>query len=176
MKEEVTQARMSLKSQIDIQISGEHFNPPHSSEEAKEQELWEDFLKQLRVGDVAKIITLTPNYRFQKFIFAMLLFALHMKNSNNEIRLSWWEITRFDCCSRDTYQEKMRFCQDSGLITKVREFSRQENRARTFRVNYLFSEEGEYVNSLEDGVKRLLPLKEIKSRYSRRVYDKCFRG
>ena len=159
-----------------LKPAGSAINPLNINAKAKEQILSEDVQKQLRVGDVLKIIALTPDFRLQKFILSLLLFALKAKDSKNAFRLPWVVITRFDCCSRETYQEKMHFCQDKGLITKVREFYRQEHRARTFKVDYVFSEEGDFVISLEDGLKRLLPLKELKSRYSRRVYDNCFRS
>ena len=67
-------------------------------------------------------------------------YALNNKDSKGELRLPRIVITTFDCCSDKSYQEKMRLCESIGLIRKVREYYRQEKRARTYIINYLFSE------------------------------------
>ncbi len=151
-------------------------NSLYKNKEGKNQKPYKGYRKQLTVGDVLNIITFTPDYRLQKFIFSLLNFALNRKDSKNEFRLPWVVITAFDCCSRESYQDKMHFSQERGLITKVKEFYRQEHRARTFKVNYTFSEAGDSVNSFENGLRRLFTQKELRSRYSRWVYDKFLRG
>ena len=66
----------------------------------------------------------------------------------------------------------MEFCESIGLIQKVREYYRQQGRARTYLINYAFNEDGEQINSLEEGLKEILDSKTLKLRYSWRVLRK----
>lgn len=107
------------------------------------------------------------DYRAQKFLFDLLEFSLNMKDSRGEFKLPKKVIIKFDCCSNTSYQEKIKFCESIGLITKVREYYRQDRRARTYRINYNFTEDGEFVDSLEDGLRRIFEPTEVRRRYSR---------
>ena len=128
--------------------------------------------KYLRVADVRNIVQMTTDYRKQKFIFSLLEYALRTKDSKNRFRLPIKAILKFDCCSWKSYSEKMAFCESIGLIQKVREYYRQQRRARTYLINYAFNEDGEQVNSLEEGLKEILDSKTLKLRYSWRVLKK----
>jgi hypothetical protein len=130
------------------------------------------YKKHLRVPDVRSIIQMTSDYRKQKFIFSLLEYALNSIDSKNQFRLPLKGILKFDCCSGRSYIEKMEFCESIGLIEKVREYYRQQGRARTYFINYAFSEDGEQVNSLEEGLKEVLDANTLKLRYSWRVIKK----
>jgi hypothetical protein len=130
------------------------------------------YKKHLRVADVRNIVQMTTDYRKQKFIFSLLEYALNSIDSKNQFRLPLKAILKFDCCSGKSYLEKIEFCQSIGLIQMVREYYRQEGRARTYLINYAFSEDGEQVNSLEEGLKKVLDAKTLKLRYSWRSLTK----
>ena len=115
---------------------------------------------------------MATDYRRQKFIFSLLEYALRTRDSKNRFRLPIKAILNFECCSWRSYSEKMAFCESIGLIQKVREYYRQQGRARTYLINYAFSEEGDRVNSLEEGLKKSLDSKTLKLRYSWRVLKK----
>lgn len=134
---------------------------------------WEK--KRLRISDVINIVQMTPDYRNQKFIFSLMEYALNMKNAKGEFRLPRIVITTFDCCSDRSYQEKMRFCESIGLIIKVRDYYRQERRARTYVINYEFSNHGIPVCNLEQGLTQIFNLNDLRLRYSRWVYSKILR-
>jgi hypothetical protein len=131
--------------------------------------------KLLTTTDAEHITELTSDYRNQKFIFSLMQYASNAKDSTGEFRLPRTVITTFDCCSGKTYQDKIRFCESIGLIRKVREYYRQEKRARTFAINYSFCEDGVPINNLEQGLKAIFDLKILRSRYSRWVYKKILR-
>jgi len=126
----------------------------------------------LRLPDVVSITKLSRNYRIQRFVFHVLEHALNHKDSRGEFRLPWKTIIHFDCCSTESYKAKMRFCETHGLLSKVREYYRQEHRARTYRVNFPFSKEGEPVFSLDEGLRKLYPPRILKLRTTRWVYEK----
>jgi hypothetical protein len=128
--------------------------------------------KQLRLLDVVSISKLTRNYRMQRFLFGLMRYALNQKDSRGHFRLPWKTIMSFDCCSTESYKEKIKFCVTHGLLSIVREYYRQEHRARTYRVNFPFSNEGEFVFSLDEGLKKLFPPRILKLRTSRWVYEK----
>ena len=128
--------------------------------------------KYLAVEDVRNIVQMTRDYRMQKFIFSLLEHALRTRDSKNRFRLPIKAILKFECCSWRSYSEKMAFCESIGLIQKVREYYRQEGRARTYLINYVFNEGGEQINSLEEGLKKILDSKTLKLRYSWRVLGK----
>ena len=115
------------------------------------------------------------DYRKQKFLFSLLKFALNTKDSGGEFKLPKKAIIKFDCSSNTSYQKKIRFCESIGLITKVREYYRQDRRARTYRINYNFAEDGELVDSLEDGLRRIFGPTEIRKRYSRSYSHRLIR-
>jgi len=102
-------------------------------------------------------------------------YALDAKNSKGEFRLPRIVITTFDCCSDKTYQEKIHFCESIGLIRKVREYYRQEKRARTYNIHYKFCESGVPVNNLEQGLKAIFNLETVRLRYSKWVYKKILK-
>ena len=129
-------------------------------------------MKYLTVADVQNIIQMTPEYRMQKFIFSLLQYALRTKDARNRFRLPIKAVLKFDCCSWKTYPEKMAFCESIGLIQKVREYYRQQGRARTYLINYAFNEDGKQFNSLEEGLKEILDSKTLKLRYSWRALKK----
>jgi hypothetical protein len=128
--------------------------------------------KYLTVADVRNIVHMATDYRMQKFIFSLLENALRTRDSKNRFRLPIKAILKFECCSWRSYSEKMAFCESIGLTQKVREYYRQEGRARTYLINYVFNEDGEQVNSLEEGLKEILDSKTLKLRYSWRVLGK----
>ena len=128
--------------------------------------------KQLRLPDVVSITKMSRDYRIQRFVFHLLEYALNHKDSRGEFRLPWKTIIHFDCCSTKSYKAKMRFCETHGLLSKVREYYRQEHRARTYRANFPFSKEGEPVFSLDEGLKKLYPPRILRLRTSRWVYEK----
>ena len=128
--------------------------------------------RKLLVGDIQNIIAITPDYRLQKFIFSILLFGLNSKDAGREFRLPRKVIVKFDCCSHKSYREKVDFCEMVGLITKIREYYRQDKRARTYRVNYDYSHNGNPVSSLEEGLSMIPNLRALNPKYSRRVYKK----
>jgi hypothetical protein len=128
--------------------------------------------KFLTVGDVRNIVEMTSDYRMQKFIFSLLAYALRTRDTNNRFRLPIKAILKFDCCSWRSYSEKMAFCESIGLIQKVREYYRQQGRARTYLINYALNEDGEQINSLEEGLKKILDSKTLKLSYSWRVLKK----
>lgn len=123
--------------------------------------------KRLRAGDVQNIKGLTADYRLQKFIFSLLVYALNKINPSNEFHLPRVVIVTFDCCSHRSYQGKIRFCETVGLITKEREYYMQDGRARGYKLHYSFSNEGKFINSFEEGLLETADLKELKQRYSR---------
>ena len=126
----------------------------------------------LTITDIERIIELTDDYRMQKFIFDLLRYALNAKDSDDTFRLPKNAIIKFSCCSSLNYQEKIRFCELRNLIIITREYYRQESRARTYRVHFSFSAEGEVVDSLEEGLKRIYTQRVLRARYSRWVYSK----
>ena len=128
--------------------------------------------KYLTVADVRNILQMATDYRRQKFIFSLLEYALRTRDSKNRFRLPIKAILKFECCSWKSYSEKIAFCESIGLIQKVREYYRQEGRARTYLINYVFNEGGEQVNSLEEGLKEILDSKTLKLRYPWRVLRK----
>jgi len=128
--------------------------------------------KYLTVEDVRNIVQMTTDYRKQKFIFSLLEYALRTSDSKNRFRLPIKAILKFECCSWRSYSEKIAFCESIGLIQKVREYYRQQGRARTYLINYAFNEDDEQVNSLEEGLKEILDSKTLKLRYSWRVLGK----
>jgi len=131
--------------------------------------------KLLTTEDVRYITELTPDYRNQKFIFSLMEYALNAKDSKSEFRLPKVVITTFNCCSDKSYQEKVRFCESIGLIRKVREYYRQEKRARTYVINYSFGGDSVPVNNLEQGLKTIFDLETLQLRYSKWVYNKILR-
>jgi hypothetical protein len=126
--------------------------------------------KLLTTTDVRNIIEMTPDYRNQKFIFSLLRYALNMKDSNSDFELPKKSIIKFDCCSNTSYQERMTFCESISLITNVREYYSQNNRARAYRINYTFVGGGDPVTCLEEGLKHLFRLSELRKRYSRQYF------
>ena len=128
--------------------------------------------KPLTTGDVKYITELTPDYRNQKFLFCLMHYALNAKNTKDEFRLPRTVITTFDCCSDKSYQDKMRLCESAGLIRKVREYYRQDKRARTYMINYVFCEDGVPVDNLEQGLTAIFDLETLRLRYSKWVYNK----
>jgi hypothetical protein len=128
--------------------------------------------KYLTVGDVRNIVQMTSDYRMQKFIFSLLEYALRTRDSKNRFRLPIKAILKFECCSWRSYSEKMEFCESVGLIQKVREYYRQQGRARTYLTNYTFNKDSEQVNSLEEGLKDILDSKTLKLTHSWRVRGK----
>ena len=128
--------------------------------------------KHLRLPDIVRITKLSRNYRIQKFVFSLLEYALNQKDSRGQFRLPWKAIINFDCCSTESYKEKMKFCETHDLLSRAREYYRQEHRARTYRVDFPFSNEGEFVFSLEEGLRKLYPARILKLRTSRWVYEK----
>lgn len=131
--------------------------------------------KYLTVVDVRNIVQMTTDYRKQKFIFSLLEYALNAKDSKGQFNLPRVVITTFDCCSDKSYQEKIRFCESISLIRKVREYYRQERRARTYAMNFAFGKDGIPVNSLEQGLKRIFDLETLQLSYSKWVYNKILR-
>jgi hypothetical protein len=129
----------------------------------------------LRLPDVLNIRKIAREYRMQKFIFSLLLYALNHKDSKGEFRLPWKVIMTFDCCSTESYKGKMHFCVTYGLISIARQYYRQDHRARTYKVNFPFSEGGEPISSLEEGLKKLFSPRILKLQYSRSVYEKHFK-
>ena len=123
--------------------------------------------KRLRAGDVQNIVSLTADYRLQKFIFCLLVYGLNKISPSNEFDLPRVVIVTFDCCSYRNYQGKIRFCESVGLITKEREYYMQDGRARRYKLYYSFSKEGKFINSLEEGLAEHPDLKELKLGYSR---------
>lgn len=140
--------------------------------EQKSDAFLKQYRKKLRTMDILNITQITSDYRKQKFIFSLLQYGLNNKDSRDKLRLPYEAIIKFDCCSDRSYKEKIAFCEKVGLITKVREYWRQDNRARTFRINYSFNTTGDLVGTLEDGLKKIFPLKELKAKYSRWTYNK----
>lgn len=122
--------------------------------------------KHLRVADVRNIVQMTPDYRRQKFIFSLLAYALNTKDLIAEFRLPKKTIIKFDACSNTSYQEKISFCESIGLITKIKEHSREDHRARTYRLNYEFLDDEEVVETLEDGLKKIFKLRDLRKMYS----------
>lgn len=98
-----------------------------------EQKGYQPYLQEpkcLRLSDVRNILQMSKrDYRAQKFLFDLLEFSLNMKDSRGEFKLPKKVIIKFDCCSNTSYQEKIKFCESIGLITKVREYYRQDRRA-----------------------------------------------
>ncbi len=133
-------------------------------------------VKYLTVEDVRNIFETSGDFRMQKFIFSLLEYALRTKDSRNRFRLPVKAILKFDYCSWRSYLDKMAFCESIGLIQKVREYYRQQGRARTYLINYAFNEDGERVNSLEEGLKEIMDPKTLKLRYSWRVLKKIKKG
>lgn len=127
---------------------------------------------QLRIQDLMSIIKITSKYGMQKFIFSLLVYALNKKDLKDEFPLPWKAIMKFDSCSTESYKEKIKFCEARGLISKVRECSRKEHRARAYMVRFRFSTEGEFISSLEEGLKKLLSPQKLRLRYPRWVYKK----
>jgi hypothetical protein len=132
--------------------------------------------KSLTVNDVISIVRITTDYRKQKFIFSLLEYALNRKDSNNHFRLPKKTIIKFDCCSSASYQEKIRFCESIGLITMVREYYRQDQRARTYRINYTFAKDSEIVHDLEDGLGKIFDRRDLRNRYSRQYLNRIMKG
>jgi hypothetical protein len=128
--------------------------------------------KQLRIPDVLKIISLTRDYRSQKFSFSLLLYALNKRFSDNKFFLPWKAIIHFDCCSPRSYKGKIEFCKSIGLIELVREYDTEENRFRFYRANFNYAEEGTPVNSLEEGLKNLFSVSQVRRRYSKWYFRK----
>lgn len=131
--------------------------------------------KSLTTADVEHITELTSDYRNQKFLFSLMEYALNRMNEKGRFRLPRIVITTFDCCSDKSYQDKMHFCESLGLIRRVREYYRQEKRARTYVINYSFCEDGVPVNNLEQALKLIFDLEILRLRYSRWVYKKILR-
>jgi hypothetical protein len=123
--------------------------------------------KKLRVKDVESITKMTSDYRTQKFIFCLLEYALNAKDSNGLFRLPKKTVIKFDCCSNESYRQKIEFCESIRLIEKVREFYRQERRARTYRIIFMFSTDSEIVENLEEGLRRIWDEPDLRNRYSR---------
>jgi hypothetical protein len=126
--------------------------------------------KRLTVSDVRTIIEMTPDYRNQKFIFSLLEYALNKGDSKSAFELPKISIIKFACCSNTSYQQRMTFCKSIGLITNVREYYSQNNRARTYHINYNFAGDGDPVTCLEEGLKYLFGLSELRRRYSRQYF------
>jgi len=132
--------------------------------------------KLLRVTDVRNIARVTLDYRKQKFIFSLLEYALNRKDSNNHFRLPKKTIIKFDCCSSTSYQEKIKFCESISLITKVREYYRQDQRPRTYRINYTFAKGSELVDNLEDGLRKIFDERDLRNKYSRQYLNRIMKG
>ena len=119
---------------------------------------------------------MTADYRKQKFIFSLLEYALNRKDLNNHFRLPKKTIIKFDCCSSTSYQEKIQFCESIGLIKKVKEYYRQDKRARTYRINYTFEEDSDLVENLEDGLRRIFHERDLRIRYTRQYLHRIMKG
>jgi len=142
-------------------------NSLYRSKEAKNQRPYEWFQIQLRAPDALKIITFTPDYRLQKFIFSLLHYARNKIRSLNKFDLPWEAIIRFDCCSDRSYLEKLDFCKSIGLITKSEECSRALKQSRIYKVNFRFTEDGNSISILEDGLVLLFSPEELRKMYSK---------
>jgi len=125
--------------------------------------------RALRVSDVRNIVQLASGYRMQKFLFCLLAYV-NTKCLIAEFRLPKKAIIKFDACSNTSYQEKISFCEEIGLITKIKEHSREDHRARTYRLNYEFLDDEEVVESLEDGLKKIFKLQDLRKMYSRHYF------
>jgi len=128
------------------------------------------YKKHLRAADVRNIVQMTPDYRKQKFIFSLLRYALNAKDLRAGFRLPKKAIIKFDACSNTSYQGKISFCESIGLIAKIKEHSREDHRARTYRLNYEFFDDEEVVESLEDGLKKIFKLRDLRKKYSRHYF------
>ena len=140
--------------------------------EQKCDAFYKGYRKKLSTTDILNITQITLDFRMQKFIFSLLQYALNNKDSRDQFRLPYEAIIKFDCCSDKSYKAKMAFCESVGLITKIREYWRQDNRARTYRINHSFNTTGDLVSTLEDGLNKIFSPKELEGRYSRWTYTK----
>jgi hypothetical protein len=88
----------------------------YNNKKRNNQEPYRGYGIQLRVGDVSKIISITPDYRMEKFIYNIVRYANNKRGIGDEFDLPWEAIIKLDCCSDRTYQEKIEFCKSIGIL------------------------------------------------------------
>lgn len=157
-----------------IKNAGSAVNSFYRNRETRGKKPVKPHVKQLTIADVENILALTREYRLGKFIFYFLQHCKNNKAWKNELRIPRTLIVKLPCCSMESYLGKMDFCKKMGLIEIKRQHSREEHRARTYKVNFQFNEYSDPVSSFDEALTRIFSQKELQ-RYSRRTYEKYLR-
>lgn len=137
-------------------------------------------LADLSDGEVQFILSVTSDlkvdgkfdhnaFSHQQFLFQ--LFQFFKGKNKSELDLPSRAIEQFKGCSRGTAAERIRFCEEKGILKKRRKHSYSAHLNRRFEITHLIDREGR-INSFVDGLFIILPEKQIRGLYSRGIYDK----
>ena len=126
----------------------------------------------LTIEDVKQLLLLVnDNYKQLQFCYSLLL---HFKSIGKDtLNISKKTLCSFAGSCNTTYQQRIRFCLQSGLVEVSKEywFSPELKRAREYRCLFRLSESNNLVSSVEQAVMEILGAAEVKRRFGRYRFD-----
>ena len=126
----------------------------------------------LTIEDVKQLLLLvSDNYKQLQFCYSLLL---HFKSIGKDtLNISKKTLCSFNGSCNTTYQQRIQFCLQSGLVEVSKEywFSPELKRAREYRCLFQLSESNNLVSSLEGAVMEVLGAAEVKRRFGRYRFD-----
>ncbi len=122
----------------------------------------------LTIEDVKQLLLLVnDNYKQLQFCYSLLL---HFKSIGKDtLNISKNTLCSFDGSCNTTYQQRIRFCLEHGLVVLSKDYccSPELKRAREFRCLFQHGESNNLVRSLEQAVMEVLGATEVKRRFGR---------
>ncbi|NQV41300.1 MAG: hypothetical protein HQ506_03015 [Candidatus Marinimicrobia bacterium] len=145
--------------------------------EGKVQQRSDFKFEPLSVDDVRNIINSyydfqpwgAEQFRQQDFVFNLL--SWYKGQDLKVIDLAFNFVRKLGGASQKTASRRVHYCEELGLLKKVRNHDRLKGRSRQFVVNFNFNI-GAEATSLSGGIRKLFTKREINKMYSRSVARK----